>query len=117
VTLSMRAGGIDLRTEGVVRIMHADKGMGVEFTQSTAEHRLLLEKFLGLLMENRGVLPELLVEPEGLETESSNPSFLSATGDPEDTLLGLFRSQAALSADAFLAELRKQRGLAASTGA
>ena len=117
VTLSMRAGGIDLKTEGVVRIMHPDKGMGVEFTQSTAEHRSLLEKFLGLLMENREVLPELLVEPEGLETESSNPSFLSATGDPEDTLLGLFRSQAALSADAFLAELRKQRGLAASTGA
>jgi len=117
VTLSMRAGGIDLKTEGVVRIMHADKGMGVEFTQSTAEHRSLLEKFLGLLMENREVLPELLVEPEGLETESSNPLFLSATGDPEDTLLGLFRSQAALSADAFLAELRKQRGLAASTGA
>jgi hypothetical protein len=63
------------------------------------------------------VLPELLVEPEGLETESSNASFLPAAGDPEDTLLGLFRSPAALSADAFLAELRKQRGLAASSGA
>jgi hypothetical protein len=117
VTLSMRAGGVELRTEGVVRIMHADKGMGVEFTQTTAEHRALLEKFLRLLTENREVLPELLVEPEGLETESSNPSFLPTAGDPEDTLLGLFRSPAALSADAFLAELRKQRGLAASTGA
>jgi c-di-GMP-binding flagellar brake protein YcgR len=117
VTLSMRAGGVELRTEGVVRIMHADKGMGVEFTQTTAEHRALLEKFLRLLTENREVLPELLVEPEGLETESSNASFLPAAGDPEDTLLGLFRSPAALSADAFLTELRKQRGLAASTGA
>jgi PilZ domain len=117
VTLSMRAGGVELRTEGVVRIMHADKGMGVEFTQTTAEHRALLEKFLRLLTENREVLPELLVEPEGLETESSNSSFLPAAGDPEDTLLGLFRSPAALSADAFLAELRKQRGLAASSGA
>jgi hypothetical protein len=117
VTLSMRAGGAELRTEGVVRIMHADKGMGVEFTQTAAEHRALLEKFLKLLTENRGVLPELLVEPEGLETESPDPSSLPAAGDPEDTLLGLFRSPAALSADAFLAELRKQRGLAASTGA
>jgi hypothetical protein len=117
VTLSMRAGGAELRTEGVVRIMHADKGMGVEFTQTTAEHRALLEKFLSLLTENREVLPELLVEPEGLETESPDPSSLPAAGDPEDTLLGLFRSPAALSADAFLAELRKQRGLAASTGA
>ena len=117
VTLSMRAGGAELRTEGVVRIMHADKGMGVEFTQTTAEHRSLLEKFLSLLTENREVLPELLVEPEGLETESLNPSSVPAAGDPEDTLLALFRSPAALSADAFLAELRKQRGLAASTSA
>jgi PilZ domain len=116
VTLSMRAGGLDLRTEGVVRIMHPDKGMGVEFTQSTPEHRALLEKFLSLLTDNRDVLPELLVEPEGLETESS-ASMPSLAGETEDTLLGLFRSQAALSADAFLAELRKQRGLAASSGA
>ena len=118
VTLSMRAGGVDLRTEGVVRIMHPDKGMGVEFTQSTPEHRTLLEKFLSLLTENRDMLPELLVEPEGLETESSNaPLVASADGESEDMLLGLFRSQAALTADAFLTELRKQRGLAASTGA
>src|SRR3984885_14925885 len=117
VTLSMRAGGIDLKTEGVVRIMHPDKGMGVEFTQSTPEHRALLEKFLSLLTENRDVLPELLVEPEGLETESSTSPVPAAVGETEDTLLGLFRSQAALSADAFLTELRKQRGLEASTGA
>jgi c-di-GMP-binding flagellar brake protein YcgR len=118
VTLSMRAAGVELRTEGVVRIMHPDKGMGVEFTQTTAEHRTLLEKFLKLLTENREVLPELLVEPEGLETESSSPPVVAATpGDAEDTLLGLFRSPAALSAEAFLAELRKQRGLAVSTGA
>jgi hypothetical protein len=118
VTLSMRAAGVELRTEGVVRIMHPDKGMGVEFTQTTAEHRALLEKFLSLLTENREVLPELLVEPEGLETEGSNSSFLpAAAGEPEDTLLGLFRSPAALSADDFLAELRKQRGMAASAGA
>ncbi|MGA8526738.1 MAG: hypothetical protein WB629_11690, partial [Candidatus Sulfotelmatobacter sp.] len=70
------------------------------------------------LTENRDMLPELLVEPEGLETESSNaPLVASADGESEDMLLGLFRSQAALTADAFLTELRKQRGLAASTGA
>jgi hypothetical protein len=118
VTLSMRAAGVDLKTEGVVRIMHADKGMGVEFSQRTPEHRALLEKFLSLLTENRDVLPELLVEPEGLESESSSSSGVAVVlGDAEDALLGLFRSQSALSADAFLAELRKQRGLAASSGA
>jgi c-di-GMP-binding flagellar brake protein YcgR len=116
VTLSMRAAGIELKTEGVVRVMHPDKGMGVEFTQTTPEHRALLEKFLSLLTENRDVLPELLVEPEGLETESSQTSGIpAASGDSEDTLLTLFRNQAALPADAFLAELRKQRGLAAAS--
>jgi CheY-like chemotaxis protein len=111
VTLSMRAAEVELRTEGVVRIMHPDRGMGVEFIQSTPEHRGLLEKFLSLLTDNRDVLPELLVEPEGLETESA--VVPAPSGDPEDTLLVLFRSQAALTAEAFLAELRKQRGLAA----
>jgi c-di-GMP-binding flagellar brake protein YcgR len=111
VTLSMSAAGTELSTEGVVRVMHPDKGMGVEFTQTTPEHRSLLEKFLGLLTENRNVLPELLVEPEGLETESSQTAQASPGPiESEDALLGLFRSQVALSADAFLAELRKQRG-------
>lgn len=116
VTLSMRAAGTELKAEGIVRVMHPEKGMGVEFSQTTREHRDLLEKFLRLLSENRDVMPELLVEPEGLETESSNGA-LEITGENEDTLLGLFRSQTALSAEAFLAELRKQRGREAAAGA
>ena len=92
--------------------------MGVEFTQSTVEHRAMLEKFLGLLTENRNVLPELLVEPEGLETESGlNSQSARPASEPEDALLGLFRSQATLPVESFLAELRKQRGLAASASA
>src|SRR5580704_15497974 len=116
VTLSMRAAGIELRAEGIVRVMHPDKGMGVEFTQSTREHRALLEKFLSLLTENRDVLPELLVEPEGLETDASQSLEAPATpGEAEDTLLRLFRNQAELPVEAFLEELRKQRGLTASS--
>jgi c-di-GMP-binding flagellar brake protein YcgR len=118
VTLLMRASGVELRAEGIVRVMHPEKGMGVEFTQSTPEHRTLLEKFLSLLTENRDVLPELLVEPEGLETESGqNSGNAAASAGVEDTLLGLFRNQAALSPDSFQAELRKQRGSSAATGA
>jgi c-di-GMP-binding flagellar brake protein YcgR len=117
VTLSMRAAGLELKTEGVVRVMHAEKGMGVEFTQTTAEHRAKLEKFLSLLNENRDLLPELLVEPEGLETESTQNAQISPeSGESEDTLIGLFRNQASLSADSFLMELRKQRGAAAAAG-
>jgi hypothetical protein len=115
VTLSMRAAGTELRAEGIVRVMHPEKGMGVEFSQTTAEHRALLEKFLKLLSENRDVLPELLVEPEGLEMEPTNALRIAA--DVDDTLLALFRSQAALPPDSFMAELRKQRGLAAGVSA
>jgi c-di-GMP-binding flagellar brake protein YcgR len=115
VTLSMRAAGVELRTEGIVRIMHADRGMGVEFTKTTPEHRELLEKFLSLLTDNRDVLPELLVEPEGLETDATQSPLIAVSGETEDTLLGLFRNQGALSVDAFLIELRNQRGLAAAS--
>jgi len=114
VTLSMRAAEVELRAEGIVRVMHPDKGMGVEFSQTTPEHRALLEKFLNLLTEHRDVMPELLVEPEGLDIESSNTS---SAGETEDALLGLFRNQAALPVDSFRAELRKQRGMASAAGA
>ncbi len=115
VTLSMKAADMELKAEGVVRVMHPDKGMGVEFTQSTAEHRALLEKFLSVLTENRNLLPELLVEPEGLETEPSHHSRIPAPpGQAEDTLLALLRTRDPLPADSFLAELRKQRGVSAA---
>jgi c-di-GMP-binding flagellar brake protein YcgR len=118
VTLSMRAAGVELRSEGVVRVMHADQGMGVEFTQRTAEHRELLEKFLACLTENPETLPELLVEPEGLETETVQTQRVAiAPGEEEDPLLNLFHNHAALPPESFLAELRKQRGPAAAAAA
>jgi hypothetical protein len=70
-----------------------------------------------LLNENRDLLPELMVEPEGLDTESAEKIEIpSDSGEPEDSLIGLFRRQSALSTDSFMAELRKQRGLAATAG-
>ena len=79
VTLSMRAGGVEVRAQGVVRVMHPDKGMGVEFTQATPEHRAAVGKFLGVLSENRTLLPELLVEPEGLESDPAPPNATPPT--------------------------------------
>ncbi len=111
VMLCMRAGGAEVRAQGVVRVMHPDKGMGVEFTQATAEHRNAVEKFLGMLSENRTLLPELLVEPEGLESESNaahSPAF-----DRDDPLLQLFYGQP-MTADDFHEALRKQRATAST---
>jgi PilZ domain len=113
VTLSMRAANVELRSEGVVRVMHPDKGMGVEFTQATPEHRVLLEKFLSSLTENPNTLPELMVQPEGFEMESAS-SMAAESGDTDDPLLELFRKQAGLAADLFHAELRKQRSMSAA---
>ena len=108
VTLSMRAGEVEVRVQGLVRIMHPDKGMGVEFTQGTNEHRAAVEKFLGVLTENRSLMPELLVQPEGLEPASA--TMRPSAADEDDPLLQLFYAEP-LSAEDFHQALRKQRGI------
>ena len=116
VVLSMRAAGVEVRAQGLVRVMHPDRGMGVEFTQTTPEHRAAVEKFLRVLSENRTLLPELLVEPEGLESEP--PTVKTKTADTDDPLLQLFNGEP-LSAEAFHEAMRKQRATPpdASSGA
>ena len=99
----------------MVRVMHPEKGMGVEFTQTTTEHRALLEKFLSRLTESPDTMPELLVEPEGLDTEIGQRSKPAAEPcDGEDPLLGLFRNHAELAVEPFVEMLRKQRRLSAT---
>jgi c-di-GMP-binding flagellar brake protein YcgR len=114
VALSMRAGGVEVRAQGLVRIMHPEKGMGIEFIQATPEHRAALEKFLGVLNENRTLSPELLVEPEGLEAEDTKAT--SAAADTDDPLLQLFYGES-LTVEQFHEAMRKQRAIpAAVTG-
>ena len=109
VTLSMRAAGVEVHVQGMVRVMHPEKGMGVEFTQATSEHRTALEKFLGILHENQGVMPELLVEPEGLQTDAAPPS----SRETDDPLLQLFCGES-LTPEQFHEALRKQRAVPAT---
>jgi c-di-GMP-binding flagellar brake protein YcgR len=106
VALCMRAGGVEVRAQGVVRIMHPDKGMGIEFTQATPEHRAIVEKFVAVLNENRTLLPELLVEPEGLESEPKTAQSPFASTD--DPLLQLFYGES-LTVEEFHEAMRKQR--------
>lgn len=108
VTLSMRAGEMEVRVQGVVRVMHPDRGMGVEFTQSTPQHRKAVEDLLRLLTENRELHPELLVEPEGLNTSEDDPK--TRASDTDDPLLQLFYGEN-LSVEAFQEALRRQREL------
>jgi hypothetical protein len=97
-------------------VMHSDVGMGVEFTQSTDQQRSQVEKFIHALTNGNGVLPEILVEPEGLETAEpvNAPSIRSG---PEDPLLELFRRRSELTPEAFQSELRKQRSPAPKAAA
>lgn len=116
VTLSMKAAGVQVSAQGVVRVMHPDKGMGVEFTHGTPEQSAAVEKFLNLLTANREILPELWVEPEGLEERAAASS--SAPGEqPDDPLLKLFCTQSVMLPEAFFDELRKQRGAATPASA
>lgn len=108
VTLSMRAASVEVRAQGVVRVMHPDKGMGVEFVQATPEHRAAVEKFLGVLTQNRTLLPELLVQPDGLEAVPARTNPLPDNSD--DPLLQLFYGDT-LATDDFLEALRKQRAI------
>jgi len=89
-------------------VMHPELGMGIEFTQGTEEQRNHVEKFIQTLMKAGDLLPDLLVEPEGLETSTSAAAPPKAT-DVDDPLLELFQQKAALPAELFLNELRKQR--------
>jgi CheY-like chemotaxis protein len=109
IVLSMRAGELELRVEGVVRVMHPEVGMGVELTQSTNEQQSHVEKFIQTLMKAGDVLPDLLVEPEGLESQPTARTTPATQQEIEDPLLDLFHNKATLSTELFLNELRKQR--------
>jgi len=108
IVLSMRVSDLEVRAEGVVRVMHPEIGMGIEFTQKTAEQRKHVERFIQLLMESQGALPELQVEPEGMDQDGATKS-VSASEEGSDPLLDLFRHKAELPTEGFLGELRKQR--------
>ena len=108
LTLSMRVSNLEVRVEGIVRVMHPELGMGVEFTQRTSVQKFQVEKFIHALTNSAGASPELMVEPDCIDNSGQ-----SATRDSkehlEDPLLGLFL-RSGLSSHDFQLELKKQRG-------
>ena len=101
-----------MQVEGAVRVMHPDFGMGVEFTKRTAQQKEQVKKFLrafaGTDLEHKKL--ELLVEPEGLDSDEPLSPAASEL-ESSDHLLRLFATKSDLPAKAFLAELRSQRNL------
>jgi CheY-like chemotaxis protein len=110
LVLSMRAGEVELQVEGRVRVMHPEVGLGIEFTKRTSQQRERVQKFIQTLVETHGVLPDLLVQPEGIDNLEEEHSAAELGDEAEDPLLDLFRQKAELSSEEFHLELRKQRG-------
>lgn len=116
VTLAIRIAAVKAEVDGIVRVAHPEKGMGIEFLQRTPPQRAQLDTFIQGLMNNPGAVPEIMVSPEGLDGEdpASAPPVVEAGDDP---LLHLFRKKSALPVDAFLSEMRQQRGPGATESA
>jgi CheY-like chemotaxis protein len=104
VLLSMRSGESHLQVGGIVRVMHPDAGMGIEFTRGNSDESGQVEKFIHTLRESGGA-PDLFVQPEGLETADAI-EWADAGDDP---LLDLFHKGMALRPEEFHNELKKQR--------
>jgi CheY-like chemotaxis protein len=111
VILTMRAAKLETRAGGLVRVMHPEIGMGVEFTRTTQEQRHALEKFIHALRSNDGVQPELVVEPEGMNYAEAAGTKTPTLDGVDDALLALFHKSTELTAEDFQTELRKQRSV------
>jgi c-di-GMP-binding flagellar brake protein YcgR len=106
VILTMKTRMSEVRADGIVRVVHPDAGMGVEFTQGTPEQRSQVENFIQALRDNQDASAEFLVEPDGLDPDVPDMAPNSESGDP---LLELFRIKANVPVESFMRDLRKQR--------
>lgn len=120
VELMLRAADCSIKTEGKVRLMDPELGMGIEFFMRTDEHRRRLEEVIRQVAANPEAAAEVLVEPEGIDWEEGDAdSEQTASGASLDEiecdpLLELFQTGAALSKQEFVLELEKFRCAAAT---
>lgn len=107
VVLATKSADHDLRAGGIVRIVHPEFGMGVEFLQSTNKQHDQVHRLIETLRANGEKSAELLVEPDGLE--GTSPGESTPASETEDALLDLFRQKSQISLEAFLQQMREQR--------
>ncbi|HSZ60554.1 MAG TPA: PilZ domain-containing protein [Terriglobales bacterium] len=113
VDLCLRAAGMEIHTEGLVRVMHPGHGMGIEFPNRTEEQRKSVGEFIAFLTGQPGADPHLETSPRSLLANSVDLNQASdAEIDVDDPLLELLRAGAKLEEEKFLSELHKQRSAA-----
>ncbi len=110
IVLCLKAEDMEVQAEGMVRVMHPEFGMGIEFASGTAEQREHVGTFINFLTSRPGTLPQLLITPRALAAGNEQDyRGGQASDEPEDLLLGLLNRATALSQEDFLQELRQQR--------
>jgi len=110
IDLCLRAAGMEIHADGLVRVMHPGHGMGIEFPARTEDQRKSVGEFIEFLTGQPGATPQLETSPRSLVASAVDLSHTSsAETDPEDPLLELLRTGNALEEEAFLAELHRQR--------
>jgi DNA-binding response OmpR family regulator len=115
VILKIKTADLEVRAGGVVLVAHPEFGMGVEFLQTTTEQRDQVLRMITTLRTNGDKSPELQVEPDGLETPSSNDSVamfqssVTEVSGTEDALVDLFRHKFQVPVETFLKQMREQR--------
>ena len=110
VLLSIRALNTECLLDGVVRVSHAQTGMGVEFTGAPEyDQRAKVEELVDRLLSSREV-PRIFAGRKEGQQVTLNPSAYAAhdvvTPDP---LLHLIRDGESLTTEQFLSDLRAQR--------
>lgn len=117
VAISLSSGDFEMHAGGIVRVMHPEFGMGVEFCQHTQAQREQVRKLIETLRENGTRSPELYVVPELMEGSLDGRTGASS-GSPEsagDSLVELFRNKSTVPVEVFLAEMRQQRQAAGAS--
>jgi hypothetical protein len=94
----------------MVRVMHPEYGMGIEFASGTLEQRAQVGSFIGFLTSRPGTQPQLLITPRALAAnDDQNYKRTPSADEPEDLLLALLNRAESLNQEEFLNELRQQR--------
>ncbi|HWZ83331.1 MAG TPA: PilZ domain-containing protein [Terriglobales bacterium] len=112
VDLCLKAEGMEIHTEGLVRVMHPTHGMGIEFPARTEEQRKSVGEFIEFLTSRPGTKPELEISPRALVASAEELNTTAEAGSEDDALLELLRSGTALQQTQFLEDLHRQRNSA-----
>jgi CheY-like chemotaxis protein len=109
IILSLNAENMEVRAEGMVRVMHPNFGMGIEFAARTDEQRQTVARFIEFLTSRPGTIPQLSITPSSLIAVGAFDGPTLGNQEVEDSLLELLRDHQSLTQEEFLEELRRQR--------